>query len=367
MSAPRLQTLALGVATAVLLDGCALARLYREPLPSEAEKLEVRTEDGWTLGMVRYRAEGAPKGNPVLLCHGISANGRNMDLDAEHSLARWFAAHGREAFTMSLRGNGDSDVADESAGRSPAYSMDTYATQDIPAAVRKVQEVTGAAKVDYVGHSMGGMIAYIYLARGGSGFNAAVFLGSPMRFAWGRDLEKLLRDAGGVLGPLLTTVDVPLLAKVTAPIHGDVRTYADTVLYNPDNVPAPLWKKFMSTGVGTISGAVLRQFTLWLERDAMVSADGELDYAQGLARVDTPVFVVAGKLDRIAPVANVKAGFDALGGPKRFFIAAEQNGFRHDYGHMDLVLGDRASAELWPRVLEFLDAHRPDGSRAAAR
>lgn len=360
-----LRQLAIAACASLLLSGCALARLYREPLPPEAEVLKARTDDGWDIALIHYKPQGEQTGYPVLLCHGISANGRNMDLDAQHSLARWFAERGRESFAMSLRGNGDSDVADESAGRSPAYTMDTYATQDIPAALRKVREVSGSQRIDYVGHSMGGIIGYIYLARGGQGMNAAVFLGSPTRFAWGRDLERFLRDAGGVLGPRLTTVDVPLLAKVTAPIHGDIRTYADTVLYNPDNVPAPLWKKFMSTGIGTISGAVLQQFTLWLEKDAMLSADGQVDYSAALKDVTTPVFAVAGKLDRIAAVASVKSGYDAVGGPKQFFIAGEQNGFVYDYGHMDLVIGDRASVELWPRIWDFLQAHGPDHSTLA--
>lgn len=342
-----------------LLPGCVLSRLYREPLPPQAEVLKARTQDGWGIALIHYRAQGAATGLPVLLCHGISANGRNMDLDEAHSLARWYAARGREAFAMSLRGNGDSDRADEAQGRPPGYSMDTYATQDLPAAVAKVREATGASRVDYVGHSMGGIVAYIYLARGGDGFNSATFLGSPMRFAWGRDLERMLRDFGMTVGPHLDTIDTPLVAALTAPMHGEIRTYADTVLYNPDNIPPATWRKFMSTGVGTISGAVLRQFTLWLEKDAMISADGAIDYARALARVTTPVFVVAGKLDRLAPAANVKAGYDALGGPKRFFIAGEQNGFAHDYGHMDLIIGDRAGTELWPRVLAFQEAYAP--------
>jgi poly(3-hydroxyalkanoate) synthetase len=106
--------------------------------------------------------------------------------------------------------------------------------------------------------------------------------------------------------------------------------------------------------LGTISGAVLRQFTLWLQKDAMLSADGGVDYAAELAKVGTPVFVVAGKLDRIAPVANVKAGFEALGGRSASSSPGTER-FVHDYGHMDLVIGDRAGVELWPRVLAFFD------------
>ena len=57
--------------------------------------------------------------------------------------------------------------------------------------------------------------------------------------------------------------------------------------------------------------------------------------------------------------ASFTVGFDALSGPKEFFIAGEENGLRFDYGHMDLVIGERAPEELWPRIDAFLRAHRP--------
>ncbi len=345
---------------ALACSGC-LASRYRVPLAPEAEVLRARTQDGWEIALIHHRPQGPPTGLPVLLLHGISANGRNMDLDEGHSLARFLAAHGREAFAMSLRGNGDSDRADPDRGRSADYSMDTYATQDVPAAIEAIRARTGAAQVDFVGHSMGGLIGYIYLARGGDGFHALTTLGSPARFSWGRGLEQTLRSVGGVLGQHLTNVDAPFWADLTMPLHGEVRTALDDLLYNPANVPAPLWKRFVATGVGSISGGVLRQFTSWLERDAMVSADGEVDYLDALRRVRVPALVVAGKLDRIAPAANVKAAYEALGGPKRFFLAAEENGFAHDYGHMDLVIGDRAGVELWPRVLSFFESCRLEG------
>lgn len=346
-------------ALAVLLGGCALAPLRPFPLPPEAEVVRARTEDGWTLALIRYRPVGEPSGPPVLLCHGISANGRNMDLDEGHSLARFLAGRGRETFALSLRGNGESDRPDPERGRPVLYSMDTYAEQDLPAALARVRELTGAPRVDYVGHSMGGLIGYNYLARGGQGVHALVTLGSPARFAWGRDLERVLRRAGEILGDDLEYVDVPLLAKLTLPLHGNVQTALDQLLYNPDNVPPDLWRRFISTGVGSISGGVLRQFTLWLERDAMVSADGGTDYTLALGKVTVPALIVAGKGDRIAPAAAVKAGYEALGGPKVFFVAGEENGFVADYGHMDLVIGERAAQELWPRIADFLDGHRP--------
>ncbi|MBI5548777.1 MAG: alpha/beta fold hydrolase, partial [Deltaproteobacteria bacterium] len=257
--------------------GCALSRLYAEPLSPQGEIVTARTEDGWSIAMIRHRAEGSASGPPVLLCHGISANARNLDLDAEHSLARWLAAHGRETFAMSLRGVGDSDRPDPHAGRSFGYSMDTYAAEDLPAALARVRELTGAPQVDFVGHSMGGLVGYIYLARGGKGIGSAAFLGSPTRFVWGHSRQQDLARAGGLLADSIEYLDVPALAHMTAPFHGKVPTLFDVLLYNPDNVSPTLWRKFVATGVGSISGGVLRQFTLWMQTDKMLSADGTMD------------------------------------------------------------------------------------------
>jgi len=351
--------LALALAALLCASGCAMASLYREPLSPGAELVRARTEDGWEISLIHYKPVGEPRGLPVLLCHGISANGRNMDLDATHSLARFFAAHGRESFAIDLRGGGASDMPDPAKGRGYLYSIDTFATFDIPVAIGKIRAMTGAPKVDYVGHSMGGLIGYIYLARGGDLINSFVVLGSPVRFAWGEDLERRLKWASDVLQHHLDFVDTHLLVDMTTPLHGALHTIADDVLYNPENMAVATWKKFMATGVSTISGGVLRQFALWLEKDAMLSADGETDYLEALRRVTVPILVVAGKVDRLGPAPAVKPGYEAMGGPKRFFIAGEENGFSHDYAHMDLVIGERAAQELWPRLLAFVEANRP--------
>ncbi|MBX5482068.1 MAG: hypothetical protein IRZ16_09570 [Myxococcaceae bacterium] len=88
------------------------------------------------------------------------------------------------------------------------------------------------------------------------------------------------------------------------------------------------------------------------------SADGAIDYRRDMAKIRVPVMVVAGKVDRIANPAAVKDGYRALGGEKVWLLAAEENGFQADYGHMDFLIGQRAATEVWPKVLEFLDGRR---------
>jgi len=340
---------------AVVSSGCALAPLYSEPLPLEAERHRIRTGDGWGLSLVRYPPRGPAVGRPVLLCHGIAGTGRTIDIDDAHSLPRWLAQRGRETFVLTLRGGGESDRPAPAEGRSPEHSIDTFATQDLPAAFAAIRSMTGAEKVDYVGHSMGGLVGYIYVARGGEDVGALVILGSPVRFPWKGQVERLVKHFGPKLKNHIVTVDIPALAHPLMPLHGEVTGWLDWLLYNPDNVSAESYRKMMAMGLAPVSGGVLRQFSLWFEHDAMLSADGTLDYRALLPRARGPALVIAGKLDRFAPPPAVKAGYDAFGGPKRFFIAGEENGFAHDYGHMDLMLGDRAPQELWPRVLAFLE------------
>ena len=355
-------------AAAVLLlsGGCVLSRLYREPLPAHAELFEVTTADGWRLGMIRYAPEH-PRGLPVLLCHGVVNNGRILDIDAEHSLARWLAAQGRDVYLLNLRGTRFSDQPDAEVGRSTIYSADTYVAQDIPAAIEAIRRRTGAAKVDLVGHSMGGHLAYMYLVDRPGEVNAAATLGAAVQFDGvgkvERESAQALASFAGLLGD---TIPAPEIVHIFAPLHGEFEGPLERVGRNSENVRTRTWKRFMATGVDHCSSAVLAQLEVWIARNGMASADGSVDYNARLGEVRVPVLVIAAKLDKIAPLPAVKAGYELLGGPKEFFIAGQENGFRYDYAHGDLVMADRAQLELWPQILRFFDAHAPPPAVGAA-
>ena len=354
----------LAAIAALTLTACpSLARLPKalEPLPSAAEGMRIKTNDGWELVLIRYRPSVPAQGLPVLLVHGIGANGRNMDLDASHSLARWLAERGRESFVLDLRGAGHSDAPAPQRGRPFGYTMDTHASEDLPAALAAIREVTGSPRVDYIGHSMGGLVGYIYLARGGQGLNAVVTMGSPVRLNWGGHTEWLVRAAAPLVGPL-KKLPMTVLAEASYATYWQINPPIDLVLYNPENIEPETWDKLMAVGASNIYGGVIRQFATWVKRGTMVSDDGAIDYLERLAkRREPPLLVVAGKVDHLAPVQSVRAGFDVYGGQKDFFVAGEENGLEHDYGHMDLVIGDRAPRELFPRLLRFLDGHAPAG------
>ena len=342
----------------LLLGGCANLRVV--PLPQEAERHRPKTADGWELSLVRYRAVGPVTGRPVLLCHGISANERNMDLDEGHSMARWLASQGREAWTMSVRATGDSDRPDPSKGRTLPIRFDHYWQHDLPTAIEHVRKVSGADAIDYAGHSMGGMIAYAFLSQGGQGLHAVATMGSPTRLDWGTGLEQLIRT----IGPLVVSDDVIFPSQFGAQVSAPLQTLFDDgpfqrFFYNPESTKPETWQRLVLYGTADTAGGAAKQLLSLVETSRFTSADGKLDFRADMARIRTPVIVVAGKLDRVAPTAAVKDGYRALGGPKRWLLITRANGALGEYGHMDLVIGERAPDEVFRPVLDFFTQHEP--------
>jgi len=352
------------VAAVLLASSCAATRFV--PMPPEAEAHRAKTDDGWEISLTRYRPRGTPQGLPVVLVHGISANARNMDLDDQHSLARWLASQGREAWTMSVRGAGDSDGIDEAKGRKPPITFDAFWQRDLPAAIRLVREVTGAPAVDYIGHSMGGIIAYAYLAQGGREVNAAVTLGSPTRLDWGTGLETWL----GSIAPKLVGADVMVPSALGAHAAAPFQSLVDDgpfqrFFYNPQSSTTQSWQRLMAYGTADVAGGVALQLLSMLDGGKFRTFDRQVDLKAAMASITTPVLVVAARLDRVALAPGVKDGYRALGGPKEWLVITRANGARGEYGHMDLVIGEHAAEEVWTPALRFLDRHAPASLTAA--
>lgn len=341
-------------ALALLLVCSGCAGLQVVPHPKEAELHRARTDDGWELSLVRYRAVGEAKGPPVVLCHGISANERNMDLDDEHSMARWFAAHGREAWTMSLRATGMSDGPDAAKGRGP-ISFDDYWQHDLPAVIAYVQRVSGAAQLDYAGHSMGGMVLYAYLSQGGQGIRAAATLGSPTRLDWGTRVEAVALAVGPLIAAKGAQLPGALGAHVLAPFQGGDDP-VQRLFYSPESTALVTWQRLLTYGTADTAGGTAIQLMELMKTGRFGSADGQHDFRADMAKITTPIIVVAGRLDRIAVAPAVKDGYRALGGPKEWLLITRANGAAGEYGHMDLVIGERAGDEVWAKILAFLEA-----------
>ena len=161
-----------------MLAGCATMR-RDAPSPDLRPCTDgyAYTEDGWRLGVRHYRPKHPDPGKlPVILCHGLGLNATFWTITDNHLPAQ-LAARGYEVYVFDIRGSG------ENAQRGPAaigstdslrqtflkergerdWTVDDLVKYDVPAILDYVQRETGHDRVNWVGHSLGGMLVFPYL------------------------------------------------------------------------------------------------------------------------------------------------------------------------------------------------------------
>lgn len=315
-----------------------------------------RTEDGWRLALHRVKPATRRYREPLILCHGLGANRYNLDWPGQ-SLARYFAERGFDVFVPETRGAGLSERPRLFGAKRWDFTFDHLARYDVPAIIDRVREITGEARVLWLGHSMGGMIAYAHLGMTpDSPIRAAAVLGSPAAFeslGWARRISFLAR-----VFPFLRVLHQNAFASLIAPLTQRLRPNAPHLMANAANMDPLLSRRLMVNLISDVSWPLMRHAALWVDSGQLLSADGTRDYLEGLRTVTTPMLITVGSADLISPLPSVKAAYDALKSEdKRFVCFDREHGFRDDYGHGDLVFGRNAPVDVFPVLEEWFTAH----------
>jgi pimeloyl-ACP methyl ester carboxylesterase len=318
------------------------------------------TEDGFNLAVSRYLPhETGRVSTPVLFVHGLGANRLNFDADDDVSLARYLAERGYDCWLLDLRGCGESVAT----GLKWNWTFDDYMLRDIPAALNLIRRETGHSKVHWVGHSMGGMLLYAYLLRmGAQNIQSGVTLGSPVRFSPRADrfhrvvaFERIVR--------MLPQLPIAGMSRLVTPLIGQFNPEFVRRQMNVKNVDWNVIRKAFYNTTSHLAPGVLLQFFSWMRNDDFLSADGAYSYRDHLSEIETPLFVVAGRGDKLVPVCDVREAYDCVGSSvKQYLELCSDDGFHEDYGHVDIIFGRRSRDEVFPRICGWLD-----GFHAASR
>ncbi|CAN7426696.1 lysophospholipase [Trinickia sp. LjRoot230] len=274
----------------------------------------ITTRDGVRLALIRV---GNGRGAPVVLTHGTFSNHRSC-----MALAAFLAARGLACWVFDWRGHGRS-----AQPRAP-YTFDTVAMEDVPAVIDAVRARSAGQRIFWVGHSGGGLVAAMWMAR-----NPA--------------------HAARALSGVVLLASQATAAAVSWRNRLRVRAMACWIACG-GRLPGPL----LGVGPESEAGGVMRQWCQWNLRGAFVGID-TFDYMRALRSVEVPVLALAGVGDTfIAPEQGCEALASAFGSADRTFrLCGRLHGFREDYTHERLILSRNAARETWPLIEHWLATH----------
>ena len=320
-------------------------RLTRESPP--AERLTATTADGQQLALWRVKPAGESKG-AVLLLHGLGANRFAFHWPGR-SIAEYLAAQGFDSYVAELRGAG------ASCPELTSWTFHDYLEQDVPALLQCVRAVSHQEKVHFVGHSMGGILAMCHgIVSGGDGLRSLTALGSALDYGIGvsgfgpiKRVQPVLERLTSLPWGVAMQVVSPLLARIADPLAG--------FNFHPDNAEAAMVRAVYSNAFGAIPTALLSSLATALGPGGLQSRAGEAFQARA-ATLKKPLLLMAASDDRQCPLLALEATAAATNAKVLRF--GSRHGHRAEYGHFDLLLGKHAPEEVWPEVLQWLQAPR---------
>ncbi len=323
-----------------------------------------RTRDGVRLALYNYRpADLAPERFPVFLCHGLGSNRFDLDYPGRQSLARYLWARGHDVWVVELRGAGRSTKPSLLFGKLRYdWVFDDYVAHDIPAAVARVRELFGRPAIHWVGHSMGGMLAYPFLVSCDRDLvRSCVTVGAPSVAVVRSEVHDLVshqiallrrlpfipwRHTGRALAPF-----VPHARRIVEAALGDF-------LYNPENMDDETIATLLRNAVENFPTSLVLQAAEFYDTKHYQSYYRTFSFRDNLHRIEVPLLVIAGSIDRLTPPEDLRFVFDHVSSrDKEFVVIGRAQGASAEYGHVDLILGRNAPEDVFPTIAAWIDRH----------
>ncbi|HEY5858365.1 MAG TPA: alpha/beta fold hydrolase [Aldersonia sp.] len=294
-----------------------------------------------------YRSEGPRVSPPLLIVFSLVSRSYALDLSPGNSFVERLLDAGFDVYLL------DWGVPDE---RDAANEFTDYVDDYIPAAIRRVQQVSGAETINLLGYCFGGVLTLLHAAHHpDSPLRSLTVMATPVDFtaigpharvAGGeRELDAVLDDNGNIPASIILQGFRSL--RPTA----EVTRYVDLweKLWNDDYVAAYQAMAGWATDHVPFPGALARQSLRMLLHDNAMMTDrlvvgGDRVH---LADITVPFLTVLAARDHIVPEPASAPLIDLVG-------SQDKHELRLDAGHIGLVVGKTAAKTTVPTVLEFL-------------
>lgn len=368
------------MAVALIVPGCATMR-RNAPSPDFRPCSDdfAYTKDGWRLGIRRIAPETPdPSKLPVILCHGLGLNGTFWTITDDHLPAQ-LAARGYQVFIFDFRGSGESarlgwvgrvnhrirESFLHEVGETK-WTVDDLVRYDVPAVLDYVQRTTGQERVNWVGHSLGGMLLFPYLEQAPDADRIANFVGMGSTIIQAKVPQSDMLHANRGLRLLGHLVSTGRMGRPLMYFRFPGLDRIDQFYYTSENVDKVTVARFYGYTLEDPGASALRQFDPYLQYGHFLSADRKVDYSAQLGRVKTPTLLIAGEGDSMSDMPSTELTFQALGSTDKTLLRfGKRDGHIADYGHCDLVWSRHAPQEIFPPLIQWLDRHQPIASPQA--
>lgn len=307
------------------------------------------------------RATPATQRTPVLLVMPLINRAYILDLRPGQSFVEFLLRQGYEVFLLDWGVPGDEDRG---------LDITALVTRYLPRAARRARQLTGGGPLTVLGYCIGGVLATCFAAldaeRGGRGdVKNLVLFTTPIDFSdaglfgqWTAEgvfpidllcdtypvVPSTFPETGSkMLAPLATTLGVLVKLRERLEKPGmDMAGWQAMYRWVNEGVPFP--------------GAAYRQWIKeFYQGNRLYKGSLRLgDRAVRLSSITVPLLNVVATADTIAPRPTTSVILDAVDSEDTQELLVKG-------GHVGIVVGKAAQAELWPRVDQWLRAH--DGAR----
>jgi pimeloyl-ACP methyl ester carboxylesterase len=362
------------VATLPNVSGCATMRrdvLNRDLRPCTDDY--AYTRDGWRLGIRHYHpVRPDPAKLPVVLCHGLGLNATFWTLTDDHLPAQ-LTAGGYEVFVFDFRASGENarDGDDSRLNRflrqtpflergEGTWNIDDLVENDVPAILNYVERTTGHDRVNWIGHSLGGMMMFPYLELSPEAGRIANFVGIGSTIIQARTPQTKMLNANRGLCALLGVMSTGRLGRPLMFFRFPGLEKIDRFYYTAENVDRSTISRFYGFALEDPGPGALRQLAPYLEKGHLLSADRSIDYSAKLGEIQTATLLIAGDGDLLSDIPSTELTHGGLGSKDKTLLKfGKRHGAVADYGHCDLVWSRYAPREVFPTIIDWLDKRQP--------
>ncbi len=318
--------------------------------PRSRIQLRTTTADGWRLSVWFHASARRLFREPVVLCHGLGNNAAVFEIGEVTSLVQAVCDAGFDCYAVDLRGAGESTPP----GVGPEdVTIDHHIRFDVPALVDLVKSHSGHGTFFWLGHSLGGVVGLAASMQFADGALAGLItIGSPLYYKLSNEsLVGINRARHLALWGQLGVAPI----EAIAPLVGRIAVDVETETANLKNISLATQRLVLAQSFAPIWLGVLNQLEEWALSNQLTSNDRQINYRDAIARLKSPVLIVAGSDDRLAPPEVAIQLHEALASSdKTLVLLGRAFGHQEDYGHGDLIVGKNAHEEVYPLIVRFL-------------